>query len=279
MDSAYTREKLEQAIRDVGIQEGDIVSLQVSLGRLGLMNGVSADFNDISNEVIDSFLSVLGKEGTLLVPTYTYSIGKGEIFDVQHTPSAIGEFPEIFRKKTGAKRSRDPMLSNAAIGPKSDELLKDISKSCYGHGSTFEKMRNSNAKICMMGIGLHWATFRHHIEAMANVPFRFNKVFNGLIREDGKLSEEKWLYFAAPMGIRNCQPNGLPLEQIATKKGIIQKAFLGRGEIIVVEAQRYFELGKEELKRNPWLSAEGPPIDIKKALIEKEENLSINANS
>jgi aminoglycoside 3-N-acetyltransferase len=220
MDSAYTREKLEQAIRDVGIQEGDIVSLQVSLGRLGLMNGVSADFNDISNEVIDSFLSVLGKEGTLLVPTYTYSIGKGEIFDVQHTPSAIGEFPEIFRKKTGAKRSRDPMLSNAAIGPKSDELLKDISKSCYGHGSTFEKMRNSNAIICTLGIGIHWATFRHHIEEMANVPFRFHKAFYGTVIESGIQEKVQWNYFAAPKGVKNCQPNGLPLEEAAKKKRI-----------------------------------------------------------
>ena len=279
MGGDYSLEDLDKALREVGIKQGDVVSLQVSLGRLGLIRNIPANMKSFSIGVIEAFLSHLGKEGTLIVPTYTYSLGRKEIFDPETTPSAIGEFTEIFRKYPRVIRSRDPMLSHAAIGSRANELIFGISNDCFGKGSVFEKLKKSNAKICMMGIGLHWATFRHHIEAMANVPFRFNKVFNGLISEDGKLSEEKWLYFAAPMGIRNCQPNGLPLEQIATKKGIIQKAFLGRGEIIVVEAQRYFELGKEELKRNPWLSAEGPPIDIKKALIEKEENLSINANS
>lgn len=264
MDSAYTREKLEQAIRDVGIQEGDIVSLQVSLGRLGLMNGVSADFNDISNEVIDSFLSVLGKEGTLLVPTYTYSIGKGEIFDVQHTPSAIGEFPEIFRKKTGAKRSRDPMLSNAAIGPKSDELLKDISKSCYGHGSTFEKMRNSNAIICTLGIGIHWATFRHHIEEMANVPFRFHKTFYGTVIESGIQEKVQWNYFAAPKGVKNCQPNGVPLEEAAKKNGLIKVRPVGKSGIMAINSREYYEFGILELGKDPWLTAVGPKLDMNK---------------
>lgn len=269
MDSAYTREKLEQAIRDVGIQKGDIVSLQVSLGRLGLMNGVSADFKVISNEVIDSFLSVLGKEGTLLVPTYTYSIGKGEIFNVQHTPSAIGEFPEIFRKKTGAKRSRDPMLSNAAIGPKSDELLKDISKSCYGHGSTFEKMRNSNAIVCTLGLGMHWATFRHHIEEMANVPFRFKKEFVGKIIDNEQVRKEKWLYFAAPLGIRNCEPDGEKLVRILYQHGVIKTSKVGNGMLSMIQAEKFYEIGINEFKKNPWLTAKGPAIDLKK-IINKE---------
>jgi len=264
MKPTYNREKLEQAICDVGITKGDIVSLQVSLGRLGLMSGVKADFKAISNEVIDSFLSVLGEQGTLIVPTYTYSLGKGEIFDVQNTPSAIGEFPEIFRKKQNANRSRDPMLSNAAIGPMSDRILKGISNSCYGRNSAFEKMLNLNATICTLGIGLHWATFRHHIEEMAKVPFRFLKTFNGKIKDGNILENVQWEYFAAPKGVKNCQPNGAPLEEAAKKKGLIKVRPIGKSEIMAIKSKDYFDFGIIELKKNPWFTALGPRIDMNK---------------
>jgi len=262
MNSSYSRCELESAIRSTGIKSGDIISLQVSLGRLGLMSDQPPDYGVISNVVIDTFLDIIGYEGTLLVPTYTYSIGRGEIFDVARTPSAIGEFPEIFRKRSGALRSRDPMLSNAALGSMARVLLRDIANTCYGENSTFHRLRQHGGKICMLGLDLHWATFRHHIEEMAQVPFRFHKVFHGMILENDILSSESWVYFAAPLGVTNCEPNGRPLAEIAKARNLVRSAPVGRGRIMVIDAQTYYDLGILELKKNPWLTAKGPPIPI-----------------
>ena len=134
---------------------------------------VAPNYADLSNFVIDCFLHVLGPRGTLVVPTYTYSIGRGDVFEVETTPSEIGEFPDILRTRAGAIRSRDPMLSNAAIGPASKAILRDISQSCYGEGSVFHNLRRSRAKICCLGISLYWSTFRHHIEEQAAVRSAF----------------------------------------------------------------------------------------------------------
>jgi aminoglycoside 3-N-acetyltransferase len=262
MKSSYSRADLESAIRSVGIARGDTLSLQVSLGRLGLMHDYPVDFAAIANAVIDTFLDVIGTEGTLLVPTYTYSIGRGQTFDVANTPSAIGDFPEIFRHRSGVLRSRDPMMSNAALGAKAKPLLQNIARTCYGEGSTFDRLRQHGGKICTLGVSLYWATFRHHIEEMAQVPFRFNKTFKGMILENNVLTEESWLYFAAPLGVSNCEPNGLPLERIARDRDLVRIASIGRGEIMVIDAQTYYELGISELEQNPWLTAKGPPISI-----------------
>lgn len=254
----YTREALVDAIRNVGIGEGDVVSLQVSLGRLGIPAGVAPEYETLSNFVIDAFLEVMGATGTLVVPTYTYSIGRGDVFEVETTPSAIGAFPEVFRKRRNAVRSRDPMLSSSGIGPASQAVLRSISRSCYGEGCTFHRLREANAKICTLGIGLYWATFRHHIEEMAGVPFRFVKTFRGVVREKGEESTEEWRYFAAPY-VPNCEPNGLPLEQRARADGLVAISSVGRGEIMAIDAREYFRFGLDELKKNPWLTAKGPP--------------------
>lgn len=258
LPSHYTRDDLVGAIRAVGIGSGDLVSLQVSLGRLGLPVGIAPSYSALSNFVIDAFLEVVGQDGTLVVPTYTYSIGRGEIFEVETTPSAIGEFPEIFRKRAEVIRSRDPMMSSAAIGPLSKAVLRNISTSCYGIGSAFHKLRDANARICTLGISLYWATFRHHIEEMAVVPFRFAKQFTGTVREGDVDSQEVWSYFAAPRA-ENCQPDGANLERRVRAADMLAIAPVGRGELMAIGARDYFEFGFKELQTDPWLSAKGPP--------------------
>lgn len=255
----YSRRELIDAIGQAGIAEGDTVSLQVSVGRLGLPVGVDATMAAVSEFVADTFLEAIGPEGTLIVPTYTYSIGRGDLYEVESTPSAIGDFTELFRKRAGVIRSRDPMLSSAGIGPKAGKVLRDLSQSCYGEGSTFLRLREVDAKICTVGVALYYATFRHHIEKMARVPSRFDKKFTGTVREGGADAQETWTYFAAPLGIDNCMPDGLPLEHICKDQGAVGVGKVGRGEVLSISARDYYEIGLYWLNKEPWLTAKGPP--------------------
>ena len=254
----YAREDLLSALAAAGIGRGDVVSLQVSLGRIGLARGVAPDYRSQANFVIDAYLEVLGPHGTLIVPTYSYSIGRGEVFEVEVTPSALGEFTEVFRKRSDTIRSRDPMLSSAGIGPAALDVLRASSRSCYGSGSTFHQLRIVGAKICTLGVSLYYATFRHHIEEMANVPFRFVKHFTGTVRERGEESQETWMYFAAPH-VANCSPDGLRLERKVRAAQLLAIAPVGRGELMVIGAREYFDFGIAELCDDPWLTAKGPP--------------------
>lgn len=266
--STYSRISLIKSIFDAGIRSGDTVSLQVSIGRLGMPERART-FKDIADLVTDTFLEALGERGTLIVPTYTYSIGRGETFEVERTPSAIGEFAETFRHRAGVLRSRDPMLSNCGIGPDAKPILRDISSSCCGIGSVFHNLRKHNAKICTLGVGLYYATFIQHIEEMSSVPFRRHKVFSGKIKEDGIETFEEWTYFASPY-LSNCVADPMALEKLAKKEGIVGISDVGRGHLFSVDANKYFDIGTAELKKNPWLTAMGPPCS--EALILQHMN-------
>lgn len=259
MEYHYTREDLLKAIEEIGIRPGDIVSLQVSLGRLGLPQAVGRNYLALSNFVIDAFLKALGANGTLLVPTFSDAIIRGQVHEVESTPSSwVGEFPEVFRSRTNVVRSRDPIRSWAGIGPSAQAILRNISNQSFGTGSVFDNLVKANGLICTLGLGIQYATFCHHIEKMANVPFRFDKRFRGVIREHGLESEEEWISFSRPL-VPNCEPNALVLVKKATERSLIQAAPVGRGEIHGVRAREYLAFGLAQLRENPWLTAKGPP--------------------
>ena len=255
----YNKSMLVEALRQVGVMPGDVIFSHISLGRLGYPEE-GANIETACNVLLAAFKEILDENGTLLIPTYTYSIGKREIYDVQETPSTVGPFTDYFRKLPGVIRSRDPMLAVSGMGPMAEELLTDLPRTCYGEDSLYDRMRKVGAKICNIGISLYWATFRHHIEEMAGVPFRFRKMFYGYVRDAGQLSHESWVYFAAPL-IDNCTPDGMRLDKMARNKGICNVIKIGRSEIICIGAQEYFELGMKTLKEDPWFAAKGPPCD------------------
>ena len=268
----YNKATLVNALLAAGVQKGDVIFSHVSLGRLGYPEEGS-DTETACKVLHEAFIEVLGDQGTLLVPTYTYSIGKGEVYDIQDTPSTVGPYTEYFRKLPGAVRSRDPMLAVTGMGPKAEDLLTDLPKTCYGEGSLYHRMRKIGARICNVGISLYWATFRHHIEEVANVPFRFKKLFTGYICDKGVMSYERWIYFAAPL-VTNCNPDGMKLDRKARLIGLCKSVSIGRSKIICIDSQEYFELGLDELSRDPWLTAKGPPCNLKQLVQLEKDRVS-----
>jgi aminopeptidase-like protein len=122
----------------------------------------------------------------------------------------------------------------------------------------FERLRRVGAKICMFGLPLEEATFRHHVEEVAEVPFRFRKLFTGTIREGGRTRRAGWLYSVRILA-ENGQPDGRRLEERARSDGVCRAAPLRAGELLAVEARSYFDLARGMLRTDPWYTAKGPP--------------------
>jgi len=257
MDYDYSLESLKASLDSAGVRTGDTLFIHVSLGRLGRLKE-GATIEDMNRVLYRALTEAVGPKGNVLVPTYTYSIGRKQVYDVMNSPSIIGPFSEYFRLLPGSERSMDPMLAVSGQGPLVSSLFKELPKTCYGQDCVYERLREIGAKICTLGVGLYFATFRHHIEEMAQVPFRAKKKMRGIVRLDGLDLEQEWIYFAAPF-LRNCQPNGVPLEKKIRAEGKCQTASVGRSELVVIGAKEYFEFGLKELARDPWFTALGPP--------------------
>lgn len=252
----YTQNDLISGLKTIGIKQGDTVLAYVSFGLLGRLK--DGDNSNLASQIIlNSFKAVLGQNGTLLVPTYTYSFCNDEKFQVNTTPSTLGIFPEFFRKQEGVIRSRDPIFSVASFGPKTPLLLSNLPPTCFGKDCVYDRLTKIGGKICMIGLGLHWATFRHFIEEYVGIPARYSKKFSGMVAEGNNESHEVWDYFVRKLD-DNCYPDGRRLEKKARDLGYCTTTIVGRGEISQIDCQRFFNLGVDMLKKDPWFTVKGP---------------------
>jgi aminopeptidase-like protein/aminoglycoside N3'-acetyltransferase len=261
----YGREDLLAGLRAVGIGEGDLVFVHACAEPLGRADGVSDDAG-LAALLYDSVREAVGPKGTVLVPTFTFSFCRQEPFDPARTPAIAGlwntfpAFPEHVRALPGAIRSRDPIFSVAGVGPRAAELLTALPPVCLGEDSVFARLRKAGGKLVLLGVGLHEATFRHYVESVCRVPWRFDKLFTGRIRENGRERKEGWLYNVR-IASREADPDGERLEQLARERGVRRAAPVGRDEIVVADAQAFYELTVDALARDPWFSARGPASD------------------
>jgi len=253
------------SFRTLGIGAGDIVMVHACLDAVepAVADAMRAER---ARSLLDALRSVVGEGGTILVPTYTFSFCRGEVFDVERTPTQGGpwsdsaEFLELVRRSPGAVRSRDPIHSVAGIGPQAADLLLGARATCFGPGSVFERLRLAGAKICVIGAPLDEATIRHHAEELAGVPFRYRKLFTGEIRDGAGAHREGWLY-SVRLRADNGYPDAAALERLARDQGICRVAPVGAGEMLLVEAGPWHDLVTAELRRNPWATARGPAGD------------------
>ena len=257
--------ELRRSLEDVGVTRGDTVMLHTDLAALGIPSAAS-ETADMYRALLDAVRAVIGPDGTVVVPTYTFSFCRREDFDPEHTPTAGGPwspsagFLEYFRALPGVQRSADPIHSVAALGPRAAELVADLPPTCFGEGSVFQRLVDVGAKVCMLGLPLEEATIRHAFEESVGVPFRYRKLFTGRIRENGKPRKSGWVYSVRILA-DNGYPDGSRLEALAREKGVCRAAPLGKGEILAVDAREYRDLTLRALAGDRWLTARGPAAD------------------
>ena len=88
--------------KKVGLKKGDIAMVHSDLRTFGKIGDVT-DKERFIGLILNAFLNVLGKEGTLVVPTYTYSFCRNQVFDVkQGTDGFISRLTFAGQSKMGA---------------------------------------------------------------------------------------------------------------------------------------------------------------------------------
>ena len=154
-------------LQNLGLEKGDTAIVHSSLKSMGQVDGGA-------NTVIDAILEVIGLNGTVLFPAFSWDPCISTLkFDANNTPCCVGKIPETFRTRANVVRSLHPTHSLSAYG----KLAIDITKNHYldttpvGKNSPYQKLIELGGKILMLGCGLRPNTFMHGVEEIANVPY------------------------------------------------------------------------------------------------------------
>jgi aminoglycoside 3-N-acetyltransferase len=241
-----SQDDITAGLRALGVQAGDVILVHSSLSRFGYVEG-GAD------AVIDALLDAVAPGGTVAVVTLTHGAVNASqpVFDHRTTPSSVGRIPETFRLRPEALRSLHPTHSCAAIGPRSEELLRDHERDitpCGGR-SPYQRLMRWGGKIVFLGIGLGVNTSFHAMEELACVPWVFDR-FEAVstVGRDGQLR---------PVPSRR-HTDGLrrdyeKMEPILAEAGALVKGPIGAAEVRVIDAAAMQRTIAPLLAEDPFL--------------------------
>lgn len=185
-----TYDELVKDLKAAGIEEGQTIIVHASLSQIGWVVGGS-------ETLIRALLSLVGKKGTLMMPSQTWknldpSTGvhweqpeewwevirqNWPAYDKLVTPAiGMGQTSEMLRIWPTAQRSDHPARSFAAVGIKSDYLTRDHDlENIFGEGSPLSKLYELDGHILLLGVGHNKNTSLHLAETRAEFTKKYTK--------------------------------------------------------------------------------------------------------
>jgi len=254
----YTKQEFIQSLYPY-IHPGDTLALEIDTMRFGKIHPGLTKVTFLQT-IFQIFIELVGPKGNLIIPTFSYSWGLDspeKHFDVQHTPSKVGLFPEYFRQRADTIRTLDPMFSFALWGP-NKEKLSQTSNQSFGKGSLYEKLHQLNAKLVSFGLKKHDPTFIHYIEQYFHeniqpLDYRFIKEFTGtLIAYQGEPRLHNQFCFSRYLDrYTDHEFDENKLNQDLKKENKVITLKIGQGEISISDCQSTFQIGLAGMKRDP----------------------------
>ena len=250
-----TKKNLMDEFRSLGMEEGDTIFVHSAYSSLGKAPG---GVEGGPQTVVDAILEIIGKSGTLIMPTFNYDFLKGIPWDIRSSPSQMGALTEIVRQDPRAKRMFHPIYSMAAIGPHEEELAAHRSHDCFGETTIFRKFRDWDAKILIIGLPYSKSiTFLHHCEQAAEVDYRFLKEFKGTaIDYEGKPHEEGYTMFVRDVDrgvVLDFEPIGALLDS-----QVVRMKKVGLGDVRLMKCTDVFQVAVKAMKEH-----KGPGLTYK----------------
>jgi len=164
----YTKEMLQQQMRDMGLISSDTVLIHTSFKAVGAVEGGPDAF-------LDAFCEYLSA-GRFIVPTHTWSVvNAGQpVYDAAKTVPNIGLIPRTAAFRTDGIRSLHPTHSVWVHAKDAADYVKgeELAETPAPVGGAWSRLADTGAKILLIGVGHERDTFIHAIDEVADIPNR-----------------------------------------------------------------------------------------------------------
>lgn len=189
----------KRALADLGIVTGDILYISSDIKTL-LFNITTkygfckkTDTNKALHELIDTFKDIVGNEGTLLFPVFSWAWCRGKGFNIKTTKGEVGTLQNwVLENREDFKRTRHPIYSFMVWGNDMEYLLSMDNQDAWSHTSPFYYLQTHGAKQLLFNIESYQGlTFGHYIEQDVGVPYRHPKYFFGNYTDENGITEKR----------------------------------------------------------------------------------------
>ncbi|WP_323914998.1 AAC(3) family N-acetyltransferase [Aeromonas veronii] len=192
----------------------------------------------------------LGDEGTLLVPTFTYSLTRQVCFDRATSPSEVGLMTELFRTLPDVGRTRDPIFSMAVWGAGGGEIITAGGHDCFGQDSPFAWLAAHDGWIAGFACHPDRITFTHYVEQQLGVDYRFMKRFEGDVCEGGAVRPWYCDYFVRRLDLAS-EIDLSRLVDALKSQGKWRQALFGRLPVWAVRCADFAAVAKQLITEHP----------------------------
>ncbi len=241
--SEIAASEIEEALRAVGLGEGDLVMVHSFTSAL---TGLERP----DRRLIDALLEILGDGGTLALPAFTYSFCRTGIFRPDEDPSEVGIAADTLRNEYRGRRTLAPIFSVVVAGARSDEIAELSSATTFGPDSIFGYMLQHNGKLCGVGVGCEKITFNHYPEQQLAVPYRYWKHFTGVMEHAGQREPISVQYF-----VRSLEPEAVrdqsKISALMSDKPFVRTSSVGGADIFCAPVEQYHATLRDAMIEDP----------------------------
>lgn len=253
----YNVSEFEDAFLEIGLSQGDMLLVHSSLLKFGVPDDVN--IGELPEKIYTVFQSIIGKNGTIAVPTFNFEYCKGTSFNKQETPSKLmGVFSEYIRKLPASKRSFHPMQSITAVGKNAEFLIENDTISAFSSDGPFDRFLALNTKVILLGTDLNSISMIHWVEEKLNVPYRYWKSFSGLYVDNGIFSQRSYKMFVRSLEL-NPKLNMSHIESRLVRENKIHSYTIGGGAIKCFNLNDFVSIAERCLKSNPYFFVSNHP--------------------
>lgn len=256
-----TEELVAEALRAVGVKEGDTLLVHTGLTNIGHLSASTA---------IAALKSAVGETGNFLVPilarpyvAFEGTVNTSQIFrpydtrpDGELRDAAIwtGGLSRAIVKTPGIRRSGHPTHEWAAWGKNAAELVAGhgFLDTPAGETSPLKKALEKNGSVVFIGCDIHSNTFLHYIETVCGADYLEAAIIK-YIDKDGTLRTT--VIDRNLPGHRNFY-DGLGDNEFYSemvRRGLkIEAAPLGNATVYRMELQQLFDIGAAMFRDDPY---------------------------
>lgn len=275
----YT-DSLMDELTNLGVKKGDILYISSDVTLLTLdacrqcgLKG-KKDIDLFYNVLTDSIERLVGEEGTLMFPVFTWSFCRNIPYDSKTTQGEVGAFSNwILNNRTDFKRTAHPLYSFMVWGKDADKLVHMTNRTAWGKDSPFAYLHECHGKNLIINVSLGGSfTFLHYVEESIRVPHRYFKDFHGqYVDSDGNCEERTYTMFVRDLDIESKQ---VTPDDCLVNAHVATKGNFGKVSLQLVDLAEAFPVIADNLKHSNgdcWYDFMGYELDWKKGQTHKNE--------